>query len=170
MQTFLCGSYDLGPETLFWTTATMLDMKRLGKQRVEAYQILLTNLLGRKAWRNHPAVRMWRSYEYALAKYGIAMCNEWILRGYKDTLKEKFQAIIEWLPEDSPTYPTWLCRQDIAMSVIWSHRDALLAKDPSHYSQVFAAKITFRGIVGAPPMYTEYVWPEDSSIKNPYWY
>lgn len=56
MQTFL-------PYPDFELSARFLDRQRLGKQRVEAWQIL--NVLeelkipGRTpAWRNHPAVRM----------------------------------------------------------------------------------------------------------------
>ena len=67
MQTFL-------PYADFKETAKCLDMKRLGKMRVEAMQILmvLTGLNKGKAWTNHPAVKMWRGYEAALAEYSYA--------------------------------------------------------------------------------------------------
>jgi len=58
MQTFMpYGSqYD--------QTAKCLDVKRLGKQRVETYQILKALLGESKGWRNHPATRMWEGYEF----------------------------------------------------------------------------------------------------------
>ena len=58
MQTFL-------PYTDFIKSAKCLDYKRLGKQRVEAKQIL-NILLGettKAGWTNHPAVLMWSGYE-----------------------------------------------------------------------------------------------------------
>jgi hypothetical protein len=61
MQTFL-------PYKDFKKSAKVLDNKRLGKQRVEAFQIL-NILLGRtktKGWRNHPAVLMWKGHSNAL--------------------------------------------------------------------------------------------------------
>ena len=53
MQTFL-------PHRNFQKTAKSLDRQRLGKQRVETWQILqaITNLS--YEWQNHPAVKMWR--------------------------------------------------------------------------------------------------------------
>lgn len=54
MQTFL-------PYPDFERSAAALDYRRLGKQRIEAYQILQTlQNPEQRSWRNHPAVRMWR--------------------------------------------------------------------------------------------------------------
>ena len=53
------------PYTDFIKSAKCLDYKRLGKQRVEAKQIL-NILLGettKTGWRNHPSVLMWYGYE-----------------------------------------------------------------------------------------------------------
>ena len=92
MQTFL-------PYPNIWASARCLDDKRLGKQRVECKQILIT--LGvdvgehrgnpESRWRNHPAVRMWRGHELYLAEYGEIMCAAWRNRGFKDTLREQFR-------------------------------------------------------------------------------
>ena len=64
MQTFL-------PHSNFRKTARYLDYRRLGKQRVEAYQILnvLTGKSKGNGWKNHPAVKMWKGYENALKLY-----------------------------------------------------------------------------------------------------
>ena len=75
----------------FTVTAQHLDYRRLGKQRVETKQILMTLLGESNGWRNHPAVRMWEGYETALCWYGMAMCWEWRQRKYVDNLQPYFQ-------------------------------------------------------------------------------
>ena len=126
MQTFL-------PVRDFEKSAKYLDMKRLGKQRVEAYQLLLLMLdKNKKGWRNHPAFKMWDGYDVALIHYGLAMCNEWVSRGYKDTLTKKFEDIlITLLIDGNPYYPPWLGREDFHAS----HRSNLLRKNPEWYSK-----------------------------------
>jgi hypothetical protein len=65
--------------------ARVLDNKRLNKQALEGWQILMTLLeldpAGEhrepKGWRNHPAVKMWRGHELALYDYVVAMVTEW---------------------------------------------------------------------------------------------
>jgi len=55
MQTFLAyPDYKL--------SASVLDMKRLGKQRVEAWQIVQALTVPEYGWKNHPAVKMWRGH------------------------------------------------------------------------------------------------------------
>jgi hypothetical protein len=53
MQTFL-------PDRDFAVCAATLDNRRLGKQRLEAYQILRTLRGLSPGWSHHPAVAMWR--------------------------------------------------------------------------------------------------------------
>ena len=90
MQTFL-------PYPDFTRSAVCLDYRRLGKQRLEARTILtiLTGKTASKAWRNHPAVLMWRGREDALREYYNACLAEWIARGYRNTM----------LPEPVPAAP-----------------------------------------------------------------
>lgn len=135
MQTFL-------PYPDFIRTATVLDRQRLGKQRVEAWQILraLTGLSG--GWTNHPATRMWRGYENELALYGICICEEWIERGYKDSLLPEFQLRFD---EGVINVPPWI--GDSAFHQ--SHRSNLVRKLPSHYRKYW------RRIRNDLP----YVWP-----------
>ncbi len=79
MQTFLvCRDFKLSAESL--------DMQRLGKQRIEALQILKILLGLSKSWSNHPAVLMWKGHEHALATYGAWICAEWVRRGCEDTI------------------------------------------------------------------------------------
>jgi hypothetical protein len=130
MQTFL-------PYPNIWASARCLDNRRLGKQRVECKQILLTlgvdvgEHRGNPAsrWRNHPAVRMWRGHELALAEYAEIMCVAWRQRGFKDTLRDQFHDAVCRLPY-TPS-PNWLGYDRLHAS----HRSNLLRKDVTHYGQ-----------------------------------
>lgn len=137
MQTFL-------PYSDFNNTAAVLDWRRLGKQRVEAKQILLTIDRGdeAKGWKNHPAVNMWRGYEDALAHYGIIICMEWINRGYNDNQLSWFQ---ERLEDREVILPPWLGND----SFHTSHKSNLLRKDIDYYSQYWPSI----------PDNIEYIWP-----------
>ena len=127
-------------------TARLLDRARLGKQRIEARQILEVLLTKsrisvnpeisgsrfvrrRLGWANHPAVKMWHGQIHALAYYGQAICMEWIRRGYVDNQLPIFrQAIADF---SGPELPPWAIDED----VIRGHRSNLLRKNPEHYSQ-----------------------------------
>jgi len=134
MQTFL-------PSPSIHASAKMLDRSRLGKQRVEARDILccchrhggndVRNALGLseraagflwKRYRNHPAVLMWVGHEVALCHYGAAMCGEWIARGYKDTLLSFFQKVAD--SNEMPDVPEWIGEFRFHML----HRAILLGK------------------------------------------
>ena len=134
MQTFL-------PFTTFRASADVLDNKRLGKQRVEAYQIMRALTGESTGWVNHPATKMWRGYENYLAKYGAVICLEWIYRGYKDTLFPKFLDYHDQFPE---IRPHWYADEALHLS----HQSNLYRKDPIFYAR-FAH-------VGAD---LPYVWP-----------
>lgn len=126
MQTFL-------PYPDFQASAKCLDYKRLGKQRVEAYQILRALSGQSKGWVNHPATKMWRGYEVALAKYGAEMCKEWKARGYKDSLFYKFaDYLVGHIDRDTLTFqlPPW-----VGGSIHASHRSNLLRKDKKFYGK-----------------------------------
>lgn len=119
MQTFL-------PSPSMGESVRFLDNKRLGKQRVEAFQILKA-LRGEYektgAWVNHPATKMWRGYEDALTFYKDLCIEEWIRRGFKNTM--------EYKKEHAVKMPPWIGRNDIHAS----HRSNLLRKDPEYYSK-----------------------------------
>lgn len=135
MQTFL-------PYPDFARSAACLDYRRLGKQRVEAWQIYQALTRPDYGWQNHPAVKMWRGYPKTLLTYGMAVCEAWLERGYKDTLLDRFT--YEW-DSHSNDNPKWLGEEPFHSS----HRAALLFKDPKHYS-------TF-GWSEQPKL--DYVWP-----------
>lgn len=116
MQTFL-------PYKNFVKSAECLDYRRLGKQRVEAFQILNALDGKSKGWVNHPATRMWRGYEDALKLYHNVCIEEWVKRGYKNTMQLKD------VPEDLEM-PWWLGDEKLHAS----HRSKLLEKDFDYYS------------------------------------
>ena len=82
MQTFL-------PYDNFNLSLEVLDYRRLGKQRVESFQ-LLNALLGRtesKGWINHPIAKMWKGYENSLKLYLNKSIEIWKSQGYNNTMK-----------------------------------------------------------------------------------
>ncbi len=118
MQTFL-------PYADFDACARCLDSRRLGNQRLEALIILRTlRRQSRQGWRHHPAVKMWRGYENALAQYLNAVCAEWARRGYRNNIRRRRVR----LPLEPPP---WLGDERLHAS----HRSNLLRKDPAHYGR-----------------------------------
>lgn len=121
MQTFL-------PYADFSKTAKVLDMRRLGKQRVETLQILQALHAEKKtSWYTHPATQMWKNNISCLVEYGIVVCKEWISRGYKDTCLQKIQQF-----ETGPVVPPLWLGMEKFHSI---HRGILLDKNNDWYSQ-----------------------------------
>ncbi|TYB48151.1 MSMEG_6728 family protein [Actinomadura chibensis] len=157
MQTFL-------PHADFAATARVLDQRRLGKQRVEALQILRGLMVPGYGWRNHPAVRMWTGYEEALVRYGLEICRRWSGLGHRDTCaatltRELAEASGRERPRDQDRLadagelPPWL--GDPALHR--SHRSALVRKDPAFYGPLFP------GVPADLP----YVWPRSDRDRAP---
>lgn len=172
MQTFL-------PYPSFAESAAVLDRQRLGKQRVEAWQVLRACAGATAGWRTHPASLMWAAYPLALAAYGVAICDAWIARGYRDSLRPRFLAALRAGVSDhggpaaayeiARTFPrdaAEVSDQGAAAPVVdlsavpfpfWlgdpafhaSHRANLLRKAPQWYSQF--------GWAESPDL--PYVWP-----------
>ena len=123
MQTFL-------PYPTFTRSAMVLDYRRLGKQRVEAWQIYLALNNPKNKWRHHPAVKMWRGYRTALLYYGMNMCFEWHKRGFVDNMLPIFKKELITI-SDSWKFPHWLGNKQLHQS----HRSNLLRKDKLFYSK-----------------------------------
>jgi hypothetical protein len=121
MQTFL-------PYPDFIESAKALDRKRLGKQRVEGYQILKALFNPGYGWQNHPAVNMWRGYEDSLIDYVQAVCLVWSSYGYKDSIAEKVYN--EFPYNGTKDTPEWLGDEDFHKS----HQSNLKRKDGVFYS------------------------------------
>jgi hypothetical protein len=147
--------------------ARVLDNKRLNKQALEGWQILM-NLLQldpqgehrvSKGWSNHPAVKMWRGHEVALYLYVEAMVKEWKRRGYKSTIGDKAKATIKRAMElglisSVSSNPEWISSSSTFSTIASSHRLALLSKDYEWYSQ-----FEWPEDRGTRPVTYEYVWP-----------
>ena len=153
MQTFM-------PYPSFSRSASVLDRQRLCKQRVESLQILdalkalrtgdiykldKNGKRRKRGWLTHSCTRMWRGYDWWLCRYNIAICEEWIKRGYKDTCLDKTVVIFRNLPSELIVEaPYWLGNAELHLS----HRSRLTQKDPSYYGELFPDA----------DMQMEYVW------------
>ena len=135
MQTFL-------PYPDFRASLEALDKKRLGKQRVEAWQIwkwLIKQDPPNWRFRNHPAVLMWSGFENALLEYYNVSLSVFAERG-GNNIK------LNYIPRDSDIIlPLWFGDKEFHSS----HRRALLFKNMAYYAEKF------------PKDYPEYnyVWP-----------
>ena len=116
----------------FEKTAQYLDYKRLGKQRSEC-KILLELLIDKNktAWRNHPCTKLWEGFPDLLALYGLRICEEWVQRGYKDSLEHYFFDSYMQLETTRSTYPWWYGNEEFYSR----YRSILLYKNYDWYSQ-----------------------------------
>lgn len=138
MQTFL-------PLQNIQETAKILDRFRLGKQRVEAIQIL--NVLTGKSngWKNHPAVKMWHGYEsYLLYIYLKNIMLEWESRGYKNIKCVEHYKNLSSIISPKIQKPKWITK-----NFCLSHQSNLVRKKPEYYRQFFPDV----------PDDLEYIWP-----------
>lgn len=132
MQTFL-------PYKSFSKSAQVLDNKRLNKQILEGYQILkvLSTDDPFAAWRNHPAVLMWKNAELTLLNYVLAMVKEADVRGIKTD--KNLHNILVLKKEKSGNWrnrmPSWYSDRQKIDRLIESHRANLYRKDPEYYDR-----------------------------------
>jgi len=147
MQTFLPL-----PDTI--ASLEALDYQRLGKQRLEAFQLLCAlgdswavgvrqaktgKVATSHGWKNHPAAKMWKGYEGALRVYYNFALKEWVLRGYENTMLEAPMCT------EVVVMPPWFGQEDFHVS----HRSNLLRKDPIFYGKYGWTE----------PHNLPYVWP-----------
>jgi len=136
MQTFL-------PYADFEKSAQVLDYQRLGKQRVEAFQIYKC-LSNPTRWKNHPVVKMWEGYRGALAEYHNAMIVEWIKRGFVNNM-------LYIIYEEKYEYPWWLGNEDFHRAM----RSRLIQKNKGFYLPLFPDDEGFNE--------SKYMWPVNES-------
>ena len=142
--------------------AAVLDDRRLGKQRVEAMQVLNALTVPGRGWQNHPAVLMWKGHEEALGSYGVTVCRAWFVLGFADTcelkLREELAQVGLPAPRsqeelaDAGALPPWL--GDPALHR--SHQSSLLRKDPGFYRPMFPDT----------PDDLPYVWPVRAASRK----
>ena len=152
MQTFT-------PYSDFEKSLRRLDLKRLGKQRVEVIQIVRALTVPGYAWSSHPAVLMWKGYEEALGRYGFACCEAWVELGFGDTCAVTMATDLRTAGVDTvrsqselaaaDALPPWLGDDELHRS----HQSALVRKDPDHYRPLFPDV----------PDDLPYVWPVRSA-------
>jgi hypothetical protein len=127
MQTFV-------PYESFIKSAVVLDNKRLNKQLLEGRQIykILSSNQTSGAWVNHPAVKMWRGYEFSLYKYLEIIKEECDFRGI--STEKNWNALTEmhkwnWHRGSNIVMPPWWGDERVHQS----HRNNLYKKDPEFY-------------------------------------
>jgi len=146
IQTFL-------PYPDFRRSVDTLDNMRLGKQRVESFQIMqaITGIrhipkleqpvledYTPKGWTRHPVAVMWRGHLDHLMCYQIATCDAWAARGYRDTCESKtllvfVTAVARGIIPQVTTRPWWLGDDRLHRS----HRSNLSRKLPERYQQLW---------------------------------
>lgn len=152
-----------------------LDNKRLGKQRLEAKQILSVlekydatgDLEG--GYSKHPAVLMWLGYTNALKVYFNLCIKEWISRGFNNTYElyqineEEYRIVMcefdgqttTFMDEfDDYCFPPWFGFPPL----ILSHRAALIRKDPEAYNEFNSDEVVEYYDKG-------YLWPHKQPDK-----
>tara|TARA_Y100000401_G_scaffold55907_1_gene44259 strand:+ start:12582 stop:13055 length:474 start_codon:yes stop_codon:yes gene_type:complete len=118
MQTFL-------PYSNFEKSIKTLDNQRLGKQRVEAMQMYRAITIPEYGWKQHPCTRMWWCYPEALQHYMNLCIDEWVARGFNNTMQKANIDI------DKMTMPNWLGDDRLHDS----HKSNLLQKNYHWYQQ-----------------------------------
>jgi hypothetical protein len=158
MQTYL-------PYADFELSASVLDNRRLGKQREVNLQIMQAvigfRLQTRKrkridhklrwvdvpekewkfvvadgaGWHNHPTVLMWKATPRALMAYQDAICDEWESRGFHDTCRHRTRLVLEKYRQ--PSTRIIMPKWFGDEDVHLAHRAELVRKDPLHYTPIF---------------------------------
>lgn len=132
----------------FVINAKLLDYRRLGKQRIEAKQII--NIIcdsNKRAWGNHPIVLAWTDYVPALKYYANCVILEWIARGNRNTIE------LYDLSGYETIYIPWWSQWD---RLHQSHKAMLLRKDPFYYKFVVDEEYKEYG----------YIWPNNLDYED----
>ena len=104
-------------------TFSILDSKRLGKQRIEA-KIIIETLEGKiEGYSKIPITKMWIGHVDALKQYFNECIHEWISRGFKNTL-DKYEV------KENVEFPFWFMNHQVHEAM----KASLLRKDQEYYS------------------------------------
>lgn len=152
MQTFV-------PYPEFDRSVEVLDSPRLGKQRVEALQLLRALLLPSYGWQRHPVVAMWRGYLPGLTKYALTAVDAWTARGHADSTRpliREFAPFVDALTQqqlaEQGLLPPWIGNEAMHRS----HRSNLLQKNPHFYGPLFPGD----------PADLPYLWPGEDPTAD----
>jgi hypothetical protein len=134
-----------------------LDKRRLGKQRVEASQIIKALKKETKGWVNHPATRMWEGCEFFLKHYYNESLRVWEEAGGKNKLLSPLTLTEEETQRlergDKPLWWGWEPLHE-------SHKAALLRKDEEFYKDIISDD--------SPYLLLGYVWPHKHTSETPF--
>lgn len=141
MQTFLPLGFHYG-------SLDVLDNKRLGKQRVEAKQIINALEGKTKGWVNHPATRMWIGALPLLKQYHDWAIHVWVRRGFKNNMPLYYRPLSDGSISRAPMYesPEWALDDNVAYSVFLSHRIVLYQKDPKQYGRFEKESLAWKAV------------------------
>ncbi|CAH6418213.1 Hypothetical protein HVR_LOCUS80 [uncultured virus] len=146
----------------FILNAQLLDDQRLGKQRVEARQIINAIQNGGKriidpstgmnravlgGWVNHPIVIAWRPFVTALKYYTNCIIMEWVRRGNNNTIPLFELPSLIMMP--------WWVKWD---RLHQSHRAMLYRKNPFYYYNKFTIDPEY--------LLHGYIWLNTVSYEN----
>lgn len=154
-----------------YETARLLDDKRLGKQRVEAKQIInaleefdLTGRITKAGWSNHPAVKSWIGFTNHLKVYFNIIVREWCSRGFNNTMQlypidERPYNIVNCNFDgrtsnydrsqfNQYSFPFWISFPPFYLS----HQASLCRKDPKYYKSLLCDTLN-------PYLNYGYIWP-----------
>lgn len=134
----------------FKLNAQLLDMSRIGKQRIEGRQILniILGLSRSQSWSRHPIVQAWRPYPTALKYYINCIIEEFIRRGGRNNLPLfELPALI--------LMPWWTQWERVHQS----HRAMLMRKAPHYYGDKFSVDPEY--------MAHGYIWPGSIQEASP---
>lgn len=114
-------------------SVSLLDSKRLHNQFNE-FLIIRRVLRGEeRAWKNHPAVVMWRGYEVALSFYGLMIYEGMRDRGLVIPAKVYLDQILSDL-RGTLRIPEWVGNENFHRA----HRENLVRKDSRYYGGYFS--------------------------------
>jgi len=122
----------------------LLDDRRLGKQRVEAHQIINAIEGKSKGWTSHPITKGWSKHVDALKVYFNLCVMEWEGRGRNNSMP-----LYDVPMDGSVVFPWWV----VNLPVIYSHQASLLRKEPSFYSELLFPPEEYKSV--------GYLWPND---------
>jgi hypothetical protein len=146
----------------FAENATILDNLRLGKQRVESFQIIKALEEG-TGWKNHPIVKSWSGYVPALKVYYNSIITEWVSRGFKNNMP-----LYELSPGEEITHPPWIYEKKVQYAML----SQLIQKNSDHYNPVHLAPLIspqlLEHVKSLPPEYLEYgyIWPNKYTLEQ----
>ena len=148
-------------------SAKFLNSQRLGKQRVEAAQIIDAIVAfhagdTKRGWVNHPATRSWVNNLDSLKLYFNAIVSEWVARGFANN----YVLYTDVSPDVEKPY--WVD----CPSVHYSHMAQLVQKDNLYYCHAsLADKIPAELLAYFDSMPAEYhnhgyIWPYKHSRED----